>query len=86
MIDATAAVLASVEGEFTAVCGEDGLGIPEVTGSEEAGDSSETVPEDGACEWVMGVAWEGATASAIDSSESDVRSTVEDILEGFVGK
>ena len=86
MIDATASVVASVEGEFTAVCSEDGVGIPEGTCSEEAGGSSEIVPEEGACEWVMGVACEGATASSIESSESDVRSTVEGILEGFVGK
>ena len=86
MNDATAAVVASVEGEFTAVCGEDGGGIPEATDSEEAGGSSETVPEEGACEWLMGVACEGATASSIESSESDVRSTVEGIVEGFVGK
>ena len=86
MIEATAAVLASVEGKFTAGCGEDGVGIPEVTCSEEAGGSSETVPEEVAFEWVVGVTCERSTASAIDSSESDVRSTVEGILEGFVGK
>ena len=85
-----------------AACVEDNPVTPEVDGFEEAGVPSETVPaeavskvgvlmvfpEDGSVEWELGIACEGTTASsAMDSSdESDIRSTVEGILDGLVGK
>ena len=63
------------------VGGEDTSFVPGV----EAGTPSETVAEDRSGEWKWGGACEGPTSSAMDSSESDIRSIVVDMVDFLAG-
>ena len=100
VIDAPTAGSTSIEGMVEVDCVEDipvtpldgfEAGVPSETGPAEA--VSEVgvlmlVPEDVAVEWEVGIVCDGpATSSVIYSSEeSDMRSTVIDILDCLVGK